>query len=330
MSITSTSFGHTKRGTPVTAYRMTNAAGAYAVILDYGATVQSLCVPDRTGQLVDVVLGYDTVQEYEENDGFVGATIGRVANRIGGGAFSLNGQEYQLAKNDGENHLHGGVCGFDKQLWQGRTEGGELIFSRTSPNGEEGYPGTLEVQVRFALTGDNTLRIQYEAGADQDTPVNLTNHSYFNLAGKGTVSGHVLQVSADRYCEGTADCMPTGRLLEVEGTPFDFREARAIGDAFEYDHNYVLSGKRAAQLYCPETGIALTVETDLPGMQVYTSNMLGSRTGKGGMSIGVRSAICLETQLFPDGMHHYGFSNPFLRAGERLCSVTSYHFSQTP
>lgn len=330
MSITSVLFGHTRRGTPVTAYRLTNAGGACAVILDYGATIQSLCVPGRDGKLVDVVLGYDTLEEYEANDGYLGATIGRFANRIAGGTFFLNGQAYQLAKNDGANHLHGGVCGFDKQVWQGKMEEEALVLSRTSPDGEEGYPGALEIQVRFTLSEDNTLEIQYDAQADRDTPVNLTNHSYFNLAGRGTVSGHTLQIPAERYAEGTADCMPTGRLLAVEGTPFDFRREKTIGETFEYDHNFVLAGSPAARLCCPETGIVLTVETDLPGMQVYTSNMLGARTGKGGMELGLRSAVCLETQLFPDGMHHYGFPNPFLPAGQKLCTVTRYRFSQTP
>jgi len=329
MSITSAPFGHTKRGTPVTAYRLENEAGAYAVVLNYGATIQSLCVPDREGRLVDVVLGYDTIQEYEEQNDYFGATIGRVANRIAGGRFFLNGNEYRLARNDGENHLHGGMCGFDKQFWHGRIDDGELVLARTSPNGEEGYPGAMEVKVRFALDGDNTLRIQYDAWADQDTPVNLTNHSYFNLAGKGKILEHILQINAQRYAEAETDWLPTGRLLEVEGTPFDFREARAIGN-FTYDHNYVLSGSPAARLACLETGIALTVETDLPGLQVYTGSMLTSRKGKGGAEIWPRSAVCLETQIFPDGMHHYGFPNPFLPAGLQWHSETRYHFSQIP
>ena len=330
MPITSQLFGHTRRGAPVTAYRMHHPNGACAVVLDYGGTVQSLCVPDRSGRLVDVVLGYDTVEEYEAGDGYVGATIGRFANRIGGGAFFLNGQAFQLAQNDGENHLHGGQYGFDKQLWQGQVRGDTLVLSRTSPHGEEGYPGTLELQVSFTWTEDCVLRIAYDAETDQDTPLNLTNHSYFNLAGTGTVSGHTLQISAERCTETRPDGLPTGRLLEVEGTPFDFRQEKPIGESFAYDHNFVLCGRSAARLYCPETGIVLTVETDQPGMQVYTSNMLSQQMGKGGAPFGVRSAVCLETQLFPDGMHHYGFPNPFLRAGQTLHTATCYRFSQTP
>lgn len=338
MAFTMFSFGMTRGGEPVTACRLENGAGASVTVLDYGATVQSLCVPNDSGGLTDVVLGYDTAAEYEENGGFLGATIGRVGNRIGGAAFRLNGKCYALAKNDGENHLHGGHLGFDKWLWAIRPMGEDsLVCSRLSPDGEEGYPGNLQVQVTFTLTPRNTLRIQYDADTDQDTIVNLTNHSYFNLNGHGTVLEHELQVFASRITENDAGCLPTGKLLEVAGTPFDFQVPKQIGAEIGqdhpqllcgkgYDHNYVLSGKRAAVLRSAVSGIMMTVETDMPGMQVYTANTLSERRGKGGSVMSPRSAVCLETQLFPNGVNLYGFPSPILRAGEHLHSETSFLF----
>ena len=338
MSVTTFSFGALSDGTPVTAARAENAAGASLTVLDFGATIQALQVPDRDGQPVDVVLGYDSAEAYEAGGFFFGATIGRVGNRIGGAKFSLNGKTYILAKNDGENHLHGGVRGFDKRMWELRAEGDSIVCRRVSPDGEEGYPGSLTVEVTFTLTAENALSIRYEASCDQDTPVNLTNHSYFNLNGGGSVLDHWLLVFAERFCEGDAGCLPTGRLLEVSGTPFDFREGKRIGTdigaadeqllrAGGYDHNFCLSGKRAAELYGERTGIAMTVETDLPGMQVYSGNFLTPGTGKNGSPFDHRGAVCLETQLYPNGMVCYGFPSPILRAGNTLHSETRYLFS---
>lgn len=264
MAVTQRSFGRTKWNEAVTAYTLTNAVGASVTVLDYGATIQSLRVPDRTGALVDVVLGYDTVTEYEKNGGYLGATIGRIGNRIGKGQFSLGGVDYQLACNDGANHLHGGERGFDKRMWQVTAETLSLRCTRLSPDGEEGYPGALSVSVTFTLTEENTLSIRYEATSDRDTIVNLTNHSYFNLNGGGSVLTHRLQVFADRFCENDDGCLPTGRLLAVEGTPFDFRTPKAIGadigqddinlkNGGGYDHNFVLSGTKAAVLSSGET-----------------------------------------------------------------------------
>lgn len=331
-------FGTLSDGTEVTAARLETAAGASLTVLDYGATVQSLRVPDRDGRLVDVVLGYDTAAEYEGNDAYLGATIGRVGNRIGGAAFSLNGKSYPLARNDGGNHLHGGVRGFDKRMWRLSVSDGEIVCERLSPDGEEGYPGNLNVRVRFRLTEDNALHIVYDAESDADTLVNLTNHSYFNLNGGGSVLEHRLQVFAERFCEGDAGCLPTGRLLEVAGTPFDFRTEKTLGAEIEaedeqlrraggYDHNYCLAGKRAAVLYSEQTGIEMTVETDLPGMQVYSGNFLTKRVGRNGGEINRRDALCLETQLYPNGMNCYGFPSPVLRAGSRLRSETVYSFA---
>ena len=330
-------FGTLSDGTPVTAARLETASGASLTVLDYGATIQSLCVPDHDGRLVDVVLGYDTAAEYERNNYYLGATIGRVGNRIAGARFSLNGTDYELAKNDGANHLHGGVKGFDKRMWDMIVGDGEIVCKRLSPDGEEGYPGNLGVTVTFRLTEDNALHITYDAEADADTLVNLTNHSYFNLNGGGSVLDHHLQVFAERFCEGDAGCLPTGRLLDVVGTPFDFRAEKRIGDeigaaheqlkrAGGYDHNYCLGGKRAAVLYSEKTGIEMTVDTDLPGMQVYSGNFLKKHLGKGGTEIDRRGAICLETQLYPNGMNCWGFPSPVLRAGSKLHSETVYSF----
>ena len=338
MNITSTPFGTLLDGRVVTAYRMENAVGASVTILDYGATVQSLRVPRRGGGLVDVVLGYDSAQEYAERGDYLGATIGRVGNRIGGAAFSLNGVRYALAQNDGKNHLHGGLKGFDKQFWAPAQQGDSLVFTRRSPDGEENYPGNLDVSVRFVLTERNELRIVYEALSDKDTPVNLTNHSYFNLNGGGTVLNHLLSVNAESFCEADAGCLTTGRILPVEGSPFDFRKAKAIGQdihaaveqlerAKGYDHNYCLSGREAAVLYSPETGIEMRLTTDLPGMQLYTANGLSPRRGKGKSAYGPFFGVCLETQLHPNGMNLWGFPSPVLRAGQPMHSETAYAFS---
>ncbi len=331
-------FGALSDGTEVHALRLTNASGASVTVLDYGATVQSLLVPDRDGKLVDVVLGYDSAADYERNDVFLGATIGRVGNRIANAAFSLNGVTYKLARNDGANHLHGGLRGFDKVLWDMQAEGSSIICTRLSPDGEEGYPGNLRVSVRFTLTEDNALRIAYDAVSDRDTLVNLTNHSYFNLNGGGTVLDHRLRVFAERFCEGDAGCLPTGRLLPVEGTPFDFRAEKRIGDdigaeheqllrAGGYDHNYCLAGARAALLKSEETGISMSVDTDLPGMQLYSGNFLKTHPGKGGREIKKRGALCLETQLYPNALNCWGFPSPVLRAGQSLHSETVYSFT---
>lgn len=337
-------FGRTKDGRSVTAYRIENGRGASAVILDYGCVVQSLCVPDAQGDFTDVVLGYDTVREYEENDGYMGAAVGRVANRIGRGVFELNGRTYRLACNDGENHLHGGIRGFDKVFWEAEATEDGLALTRLSPDGEEGYPGSLEVKITYSLTDGNALRIVYDAVSDADTLVNLTNHSYFNLNGGGSTLGHTLRIFADAFTENDPSCLPTGRLLPVAGTPFDFREPKQIGrDIFwdntqlwygaGYDHNYVLpdgSGtamlKAAAVLYGPETGIGMTVWTDRPGMQLYTGNHLTPRQGKNGSMIDRRGGLCLETQIWPNATAYPHFPSPILKAGERYHSETAYQF----
>ncbi|MCR4707428.1 MAG: galactose mutarotase [Clostridiales bacterium] len=334
-------FGTTKDGRLVTAFIMENDSGMRAEILDYGCTIRSLMVPDSAGRLVDVVLGYNTLAEYEENGGYLGAVVGRVGNRIGGGCFTLGGKEYTLAVNDRGNHLHGGLCGFDKKVWQGKRNGDELVMSLCSPDGEEGYPGTLCATVRYRLDENNTLRITYDAVSDRDTLVNLTNHAYFNLAGGGTILGHELQVFADRFLEADENCLPTGRLMPVGDTPFDFREGKEIGQDISvaceqlrrgngYDHNFCLSDKgdwkRAAVLFCRETAIRMTCMTTQPGVQVYSANGLSDRDGKNGR-MGVRQGLCLETQVWPDAIHHADFPSSVLPAGEELHTQTAYQFS---
>ena len=338
MSVSSRSFGITRDGSKVIAHTIENSAGASFTVLNYGATLQSLLIPDRTGRLVDTVLGYDSIKDYEAATCYVGATVGRVCNRIGGASFSLNGTEYKLFKNDGANHLHGGACGFDRKIWQADCYESTVVFSRFSPHGEEGYPGNLQVAVSYTLSDDCCLSIAYRAETDMDTIVNLTNHSYFNLAGRGLVLDHELQVFADYITETDEHSIPTGRLLEVSGTPFDFRKSKAIGRDIDnehrqlrfaggYDHNFVLHGKKAAVLLCRESGIKLTVLTQCPGMQVYTANFLKGPDGKNAAPMLRRGAVCLETQLFPDAPAHYGFPSTVLHAGESLSSETKLCFT---
>ncbi len=335
VSVEKKPFGVTKDGESVNAYIIRNDALA-AEILEYGATIHSLRV-QHGGVWTDVVLGYDTLREYEENDGYLGACVGRVGNRIGGGAFALNGKTYMLAKNDGENHLHGGVRGFDKYVWAAEELPDGVRFARVSPDGEEGYPGTLRAAVSYRLQGD-TLAMEYEASADEDTLCNLTNHSYFNLNGGGSVLDHTLQISSDEFLENSAATLPTGNRLPVAGTPFDFRAPKRIGQDIGaediqlrncggYDHNFCLTGDPAAVLRGDTSGITMTVRTTLPGVQLYTANVLTERRGKNGAVYAPRGALCLETQYFPNAMACEGFEKPILRAGDRWRHRTTLKFS---
>jgi aldose 1-epimerase len=335
-------FGVTKAGEPVTAYTLKNSNGMSVTILDYGCTIQSLIVPDRWTKPIDVVLGYKTVEEYENNTGFLGAFIGRVGNRIGKGTFDLNGKTYHLVQNDNGNHLHGGTIGFDKKIYKARVVGDELVFTGFSPDGEEGYPGNLTMTIRYRLGDDDTLRIMYSAVSDKDTLFNPTNHSYFNLAGSGTVLEHELQVFARQFCVNDNNCLPTGELMNTEGSPFDFNQPKKIGTDIThadaqlragsgYDHNFCLSDtsewKKVAKLSCKDTGISMWCSTTLPGVQVYSANHLTERDGKYG-KMGRRDAICLETQVWPDAIHHPDFPSPVLKAGEVYLSQTAYHFER--
>ena len=340
MKIEAKPFGTTQRGECVTCYCLESPEMKLRV-LDYGATVQSVQVRDKNGAWTDVVLGYDTLAEYELHDGYLGACVGRVANRLGGAQFQLNGRVYPLARNDGENHLHGGLRGFDKYVWQALVQESGVQFTRLSPDGEEGYPGNLHVSVTYRVEG-KTLSMIYDADTDQDTLCNLTNHSYWNLNGGGTVEQHTLQIDAAQFLENSAACMPTGKVLPVAGTPFDFREPKKIGQDIEkddvqlkncggYDHNFCLPGddtlREAAALCGDQTGISMRVSTTMPGMQLYTANFLGPWPGKGRAMYDRRFAACLETQFYPNAMQCDGFRKPIVKAGEHYHHVTEFSFS---
>lgn len=307
-----------------------------ADIIDYGATLRSLIVPDKNGNPTDVVLGYDTVEEYINNDGYIGATVGRFANRICKGKFTLNGKEYTLATNDGPNHLHGGNIGYDKMVWDIKDEDGELACYLTSPDGDEGYPGTLEMKVTYALK-DGGLSIHYEAASDKDTIFNPTNHAYFNLDGEGKINEQYLKINADYFTPNDADCLPTGELKAVEGTSMDFKDFHTIAERADmdeyvkpyggYDVNFVLNVKSpACEVYSDKNGIVMQVETTEPGVQLYTGNGTSDRLGKNGAQYGWRSAFCLETQHYPDCINHPEWPSCILKAGIKFDSTTVYKF----
>lgn len=336
MSDNKFSFGTLADGTPVTAYRL-RRGGIEAVVIDYGAALQALTVPDRSGRKVDVVLGYGSAAEYESRPGNMGATVGRYANRIARGEFELNGKKYTLARNAPPNHLHGGVRGFDRHMWRAAKLGDAAIsLRRLSQDGEEGYPGNLTVEVCYTLT-DCGLKIDYYAESDADTPLSLTNHSYFNLNGGGTAMSHELTINAQGFTENDESCLPTGRILPVAGTPFDFRAAKPVGRdiggndpqlavGHGYDHNFALDSRNAAVLYAPESGIELSVITDMPGLQLYTANFMDPVAGKNGEAFTPRCAVCLETQEFPDAPNRDNFPPAILRAGEKYHRATEWRF----
>ncbi|MFL6332644.1 MAG: aldose epimerase family protein [Pyrinomonadaceae bacterium] len=344
------SFGRTRDGQAVDIYTLKNAHGAEARITTYGGAVVSLKVPDRAGKFDDVVLGFDDIEGYQKTTTYVGSLVGRYANRIAKGRFTLDGKEYTLATNNGENHLHGGVRGFDKVVWKARPlaarGGSALELTYLSKDGEEGYPGNLSVRVVYTLTDANELKIDYSATTDKDTVVNLTNHNYYNLAGQGSgdILGHLLTVNASRFTPTDAGAIPTGELRPVKGTPFDFTRPTAIGARIEqdeeqlklgkgYDHNFVVNGRAgvlrlAARVTEPTTGRAMEVWTTEPGVQLYTGNYLdGSDVGKGGKPYRYRYGFCLETQHFPDSPNHPEFPSTVLRKGGRFRSTTVYKFS---
>lgn len=337
MSISKRRFGFTKDGREVTCFTIDNGK-LKAEILDYGVTIKNLFVPDKSGKPVDVVLGYDSVKEYEENDGYLGATIGRVGNRIAKGKFTLNGEDYTLAVNNGPNHLHGGLKGFDKAIWGSEERENSIIFSHLSPDGDEGYPGNLKVTVEVILE-ENGITLNYSAETDKDTLINLTNHSYFNLNGGGDVLGHTLKLNADKFNVGDGDCLPTGEIASVFGTVMDFTKERSIGNGVDsdepcvrlsrgYDSNFILNGEGpAAVLKSERSGIIMTVSTTEPGVQVYSANFLTPRRGKNGADYTYRHALCLETQHFPDSVHHKDWPTCVLKKGERFSSKTTYSFN---
>jgi aldose 1-epimerase len=343
--ITKSDFGQTADGTKVDLYTLTNAHGVVAKITNYGGIVTELHVPDKAGAMADVVLGFDDLKGYLGTHPFFGALVGRVANRIAKGRFTLDGKDYTLAVNNGPNALHGGEKGFDKRVWQAVTASGAggapaLRLTYHSANGEEGYPGNLDATVTYTLTDDNALRIDYEAKTDQATPVNLTNHSYFNLAGQGhgTILDHVLMIAADYYTPVDNTLIPTGELKPVKGTPFDFttptpigaRIQQAGGNPVGYDHNYVLrpNAKPAVRVRDPKSGRVMEMTTTEPGVQFYTGNFLdGTVKGKGGVAYPQYGGFCLEAQHFPDSVHHSNFPSVILRPGQTYRQTTQYKFS---
>ena len=325
-------------GMDVELVTLRDGTGAEVELLSFGAAVRAIRVPDREGRLTDICLGYDDLDSYAEKDACFGGTIGRCANRIGGARFTIGGTEYHVTANEGENCLHGGAGGFHKKLWTCACQGNSAAFAYDSPDGEEGFPGNLHVEVTYTLE-NGTLTIGYRATTDRDTVVNLTNHTYFNLAGHdgGAVDDHVLTMRADRWTPADGGNIPTGELAAVEGTPLDFRTPTEVGarlgDPFlaasrGYDHNFVLNGggQAAAELWCPRTGIGLEMTTSLEGMQLYTAGWLTERRGKGGAVYGPGHAVCLETQHFPDAVNHPAFPSPVLRAGQEYRETTRYRF----
>jgi aldose 1-epimerase len=336
-----TSFGALPDGTAVDLYTLANANGLSAKVTTYGAIITELHVPDGKGEFCDIVLGYDNLEQYLRKHPFFGATVGRVANRIAKGRFTLDGQTYALATNNGPNHLHGGLKGFDKKVWQAEPQTGAAVkFSYTSPDGEEGYPGTLAVAVTMTLTDANELRLDYTATTDKPTPVNLTNHSYFNLAGEGSALEHEMMLAADYYTPSDSTLIPTGEIKLVKDTPMDFTAPRPIGSRFAqlqnkpvgYDYNYVLNsgGKGlalAARVSEPRSGRVMEVHTTQPGIQFYSANFLdGTLTGKRGVVYQQHSAFCLETQHFPDSVNQPQFPSVILRPGQTYRQTTVHKF----
>lgn len=332
-------------GTAVEAFTLVNGKGVRVTAITLGGIITELHVPDRSGVMGDIVLGFDSLDGYAKEHPFFGAIIGRYGNRIGKARFSLDGQTYTLAANNGEHHLHGGIKGFDKVVWRGEptATGTGVTFTRRSVDGEEGYPGNLDVTVTYTLTEDNALKVDYSATTDKATPVNLTQHSYFNLAGKGTSVDHVLMLNAHQYTPVDAGLIPTGALTPVDGTPFDFRTPTAIGARINgtdpqlvygkgYDHNWVLSRsgaglQLAARVTEPTSGRTMEIHTTEPGIQFYAGNFLdGTLRGKGGQTYAHRSGFCLETQHYPDSPNQSAFPSTTLRPGATYTSQTVFTF----
>jgi len=348
--ITRADFGKTPDGQSVELFTLTNAMGTEAKITNYGGILVSLSVPDRTRKFADVVLGFNDLESYLKGHPYFGSIIGRYGNRIAKGHFSLDGVEYKLAVNNGPNHLHGGIKGFDKVVWTPAPtttrNAASLSLTYLSTDGEEGYPGNLNVKVVYTLTNKNELRIDYSATTDKDTVINLTHHSYFNLAGEGNgdILNHQLTLKANRFLPTDATSIPTGELRSVGGNPFDFVTAHAIGERINqndqqlqfgngYDHNWVVNGKPgrlrvAAEVYEPTSGRLMQVWTTEPGIQFYTGNFLdGTLTGKSRKAYQRRSGFCLETQHYPDSPNEPKFPTTTLRKGAIYSSTTIYRFS---
>jgi aldose 1-epimerase len=337
-------FGKVDDGTVIEKFTLHNVKGATAKLITYGATLTELWMPDRAGKEGDVVLGFESLKGYLGQHPYFGATIGRYGNRIAGGKFTLEGKEYTLPQNNGPNTLHGGKMGFDKRVWKGepmKSEHGEAVrFTYTSADGEEGFPGKLNVTVVYTLTDENSLKIEYTATTDKATPVNLTNHSYFNLAGSGDVLGYTLWIGAEHYTPVDKTLIPTGEIAAVKETPYDFTKPATIGsrmgdikDIGGYDINYVLNGRmgtmrKVAQVDDPASGREMEVWTTEPGVQIYNAiGLNGSLVGVGGVAYPKYGAICLETQHYPDSVHRSNFPSVILQPGRTFHSTTIYKFA---
>ncbi len=345
MSITKTVFGETKDHQIVNVFRFENSSHAYVDILDYGCRILSICVPDKNKNFRDIALGYQTVGDYESDTASLGAIVGRYANRICKGKFTLNGTDYQLAINNGENALHGGPTGFYHRVFQSEILDDEHVkFTHFSTDGEEGYPGNLTFSVTYGWSDDCELSISYEASSDRDTIINFTNHTYFNLNGhaSGTILDHELQIDADYYTPTDTTQIPTGHIVPVGSSAFDFRAGKKIGQDINadeeqlnmvnhtYDHNLVVNGtgfREAAVLQSDESGIRMTCFTDQPGIQIYVVDYPLPIKGKGDVSYTPFCSVCLETQHYPDSINHPSFPSVILKANETFKSLTSYHFS---
>jgi aldose 1-epimerase len=339
----------TRDGRPVTLYTLTNSHGVEITAMNYGGIIQSIRVPDRNGKLADIVLGHDTYDGYVPNPPYLGAIVGRYANRIANGTFKLDGQTYTLPKNDGPNTLHGGVTKtFDKVVWESQPlkDKNGVAFTYLSADGDEGFPGNLKVTVTYVLTESNELVIDYDATTDKDTPINVSQHSYFNLKGEGEgdILDHEIMINADKFTPVDKNLIPTGELRPVKGTPFDFTKPTKIGARIEdkdeqlvlghgYDHNFVINRKGpgltlAARVYEATTGRVLEVTTTQPGVQFYSGNFLdGSVTGKAGHVYKRRYGLCLETQHFPDSPNHPDFPTTILKPGQKFHQETVFKFS---
>ncbi|XP_013379096.1 aldose 1-epimerase [Lingula anatina] len=333
-------YGKTKDGKIVDRYTLKNQNGMTVEIITFGGIITKIIAPDKDGKLDDVCLGFDNMEGYEAKHPYFGALVGRVANRIAGGKFTLDGKTYELAVNNGPNHLHGGLKGFDKAVWTTNVEGTKLHLTHTSPDGDEGYPGEMTVHVTYELTSENELILDYSATSTKATPINLTNHAYFNLAGQGTanVYDHYVTINAETFTPKDENSIPTGEIASVEGTVFDLRKPVRIGDRINnvpgdkgYDHNFCVGEKRErkhiAKVEHRASGRVMDVYTEQPGVQLYTGNYLAGISGKGGAIYGQHSALCLETQNYPDAVNKPNFPNAILKPGETYRHTTSYKFS---
>lgn len=345
LTIQKTVFGKTPDGETINLFTVKTANGVELKVSEFGATLVALKVPDKEGNLEDIILGYDNLEGYIDDASFLGVTAGRYANRIAEGKFTLDGKEYTLATNDGENHLHGGVEGFGKKVWEGEElktdKGAGVKLTYLSEDGEEGYPGNLECTVKYILNNDNELKIVFKSKTDEATPVNLTNHAYFNLKGEGTILDHKLKLNAKEYTPVDDGLIPTGEIKSVEGTPLDFTETKTIGEDIDkldekfgggYDHNFIIADSGdSLSMVCkvvePKSGRTMEIYATKPGFQFYSGNFLDGFKGKGGKAYQQHYGFCIEPQYYPDSPNKPNFPSCILRPGEERKEIILYKFS---